>query len=150
MSNFKPEKLTTEYVDGVSAIGPLFSRRYTLTHSDFTGDLFLTIGTQFAWEKLNPMGDEVLGEWLTNGEHMVYCVYVQVDKSPYNESESKKRHEVFRRELPLALEAIRYGDQKLFSFYPNLDFVPIFVHFISVFPQFSGQENWGEFQRYRL
>ncbi len=136
-------------MDGVSPIGPVIPRRYTLTHSDLTGDLFLTIGMQFAWEKLNLMRDEVLGEWLTNGESLIYCVYLQVDKAPFNQSESAKRNEVYRRKLPLALEAIRYGDRKLFSIYPNLDYVPIIVNFISVFPQFAKQENWDDFQRFR-
>ncbi len=57
MSNFNPEKLFVTYKDGVTATGPIIPRRYTLTHSDVTGDLFLTIGCQYAWENINAMGD---------------------------------------------------------------------------------------------
>jgi len=43
MSEFNPEKLTVEYRDIVTATKPIIPRRYTLTHSDDTGELFLTI-----------------------------------------------------------------------------------------------------------
>ena len=145
MSNFNPEKLFVEYVDGVTATEPIFPRRYTLTHSDLTGDLFLTIGTHYAWDKINPLRDEVLSEWKANGSSLYYCVYVYIDQGQYNQSVSAKRNEIFRRELPLALTAIRYGDRFLFDAYPNLDQAPIIINFISAYPQFARQESWGDF-----
>ncbi|WP_047983354.1 staygreen family protein [Ornithinibacillus californiensis] len=148
MSKFNPEKLTTEFLDGVTAVGAVIPRRYTLTHSDATGDLFLTIGIHYAWNKLNLMRDEVLGEWKTDGGSLYYCVYLQIDQEPYNQAVSARRNEVFRRELPLALEAIRYGDRALFARYPELDQAPILVNFMSVFPQFARQENWGNFHQF--
>jgi hypothetical protein len=67
LSKFNPERLSIKYRNGVTATGPIIPRNYTLTHSDYTGELFLIIGTQFAWDKVNPdMRDEVIGEWKTN------------------------------------------------------------------------------------
>ena len=45
-----------------------FQRKYTLTHSDFTGDLFLTIDKDYDKVALSNwytkfMRDEVLAEW---------------------------------------------------------------------------------------
>lgn len=148
LSKFIPEKLSVEYRDGVTATAPVLSRRYTLTHSDTTGDLFLTIGMDYAWDKINPMRDEVLGEWKTNGSFFYYCVYLYIDQGEYNQNVSAKRNEIFRRELPLALTAIRHGDRLLFHAYPQLDQTPIIIHFMSAYPQFAKQENWGTFQRY--
>jgi hypothetical protein len=149
LSKFNPEKLTTEYVDGVTAVGPVLPRRYTLTHSDFTSELFLTIGVHYEWSKINhQMRDEVLGEWKTDGGPLSYCVYLQIDQEPYNQAVSARRYEVFRRELPLALEAIRYGDRGLFDRHPELDQAPILVNFMSVFPQLARQENWGNFHQF--
>lgn len=146
LSTFYPEKLSVEYMDGATATEPLIPRRYTLTHSDVTGKLFLNIGNKYAWDKINPMRDEVLGEWKQYGSSLCFCVYLYVDQGEYPPSVSAKRNGIFRRELPLALTAIRYGDRILFNTYPYLDQAPIFIHFMSAYPQFARQENWGNFQ----
>lgn len=148
MSPFNPEKLFVTYSTGVTATEPVIPRRYTLTHSDSTGDLFLTIGTHYAWEKINPMRDEVLGEWKQNGSSLYYSVYLYIDQGEYNVTAAAKRYEIFRRELPLALTAIRYGDRVLFDTYPALNQAFIIIHFRSSYPQFAKQENGGTFQHY--
>ncbi|WP_428910248.1 staygreen family protein [Niallia sp. Krafla_26] len=145
MSTFDPRKLSVEYMDGVTFTKPIIPRRYTLTHSDVTGELFLNIGMNYAWNKINPMRDEVLGEWKSNGSTLYYCVYLYIDQGEYNQHIASKRIEIFRRELPLALKAIRYGDRLLFNTYPYLDNASIIIHFLSAYPQFTIQENWGTF-----
>ena len=124
LSNFNPEKLSVEYIDGVTAAGPVIPRRYTLTHSDLTGELFLTIGIHYAWEKINPLRDEVLGEWRPYGNSLNYCVNLYIDQGEYDLNIAEKRNEIFRRELPLALTAIRYGDRFLFHLYPESRLCP--------------------------
>ncbi|MGM9951578.1 MAG: staygreen family protein [Lysinibacillus sp.] len=146
MSKFQPERLSVEYRDGVTATAPIFPRCYTLTHSDTTGQLFLTLGTQFAWDKLNSTRDEVLGTWAPNGTS--FCAYVYIDQGEYPENAAARRNDIFRRELPLALTAIRYGDGALFAIYPQLDQAPIIIHFMSAHPQFARQENWGAFRNF--
>nr|WP_106782749.1 staygreen family protein [Lysinibacillus timonensis] len=149
MSKFNPEKLLVEYKDGVTATSLVIPRRYTLTHSDETGDLFLTIGTHYAWDKVNlTMRDEVLGEWLTNGQFLYYYVILYIDQGEYDPTTSARRTKIFRRELPLALTAIRYGDRFLFNLSPPLYDAPIIVHFISSYPQLARLENWGTFKRF--
>jgi len=132
-------------MDGVTATEPVIPRYYTLTHSDVTGELFLAIGKQYAWDKINPLRDEVLGEWRTNGISLHYCVYLYIDQGELKQNVAAKRTEIFRRELPLALIAIRYGDRFLFNAYPTLDQASIIVNFMSTYPQFAKQENWGNF-----
>ena len=110
MNKFNPEKLSVQYRNGVTSLQPVIPRRCTLSHSDDTGDLFLTIGSEYAWDKVNPqMRDEVLAEWCMYGSHL-YFVYLYIDQGEYDQKSSAKRAETFRRELPLALSAIRYGD----------------------------------------
>lgn len=127
----------------------IMPRRYTLTHSDDTGDLFLTIGNEFDWTKINTkMRDEVLGQWKIHGGTLYFYVYIYIDQGEYDENTAAKRTEIFRRELPLALTAIRYGDSPLFNQYPYLDHVMVVVNFMSTYPQFSRQENWGTFSAF--
>jgi len=67
MLRLSPEKLHVVFKDHSKAEGPIMPRCYTLTHSDFTGDLFLTIGTSYDLKQISGiytklMRDEVLAE----------------------------------------------------------------------------------------
>jgi len=149
MSRLDPEKLSVDYRDGVTPTEPIIPRRYTLTHSDITAELFLTIGLKYAYDKISDMRDEVLGEWiLVEGEYY-FNVYLQVD-GQFGAVETAIRNAVFRRELPLALEAIRYGDNTFFNAHPELDNVLIIVYFNSSTPYFNRVENWGTFSDYDI
>ncbi|SHM77888.1 staygreen family protein [Gracilibacillus kekensis] len=149
MSDFNPEKLFVIYTGGVTATTPVIPRKYTLTHSDITGELFLTIGIQYAWENINEMRDEVLGEWRhRSGNTLYYCVYLYIDQGEYDINAATKRNEIFIRELPLALTAIRYGDRALFNKHPHLNQSSLIINFMSAYPQLARQENWGTFDRF--
>lgn len=148
MSRLNPERLQVEFV-GVSPTEPIIPRRYTLTHSDFTGDLFLTLAPDFAYYKITPMRDEVLGEWMLINNNYEYYVYLFVGGGQFSSEAKTIREAVFRRELPLALEAIRYGDNKFFEANPELDYKPIIVYFLSNDPIFNKVENWGTFSNYK-
>ena len=147
MSRLNPEKLSVEFREGVTATDPIIPRRYTLTHSDLTAELFLTIGPEFAYDKVNVMRDEVLGEWVNTDNRYLYKVYLQVDGA---KGMSAIRNYIFRRELPLALEAIRYGDQTFFRAHPELNLSPIIVSFRSTNSYYNRVENWGTFADYKI
>lgn len=149
MREFDPDKVFVQYRSGICPATPVVPRRYTLTHSDATGDLFLTIGAFYARDRINAMRDEVLSEWKPAGACVrnVSCVYL--DNGEIGEEAAARRNEVFRRELPLALTAIRYGDRFLFDRCPRLDAAPIIVRFESAYPRYAGQEYWGTFNDYR-
>lgn len=149
MSRLNPKKLSVEFRKGVTTTEPIIPRRYTLTHSDITAELFLTIGLKYAYDKTNAMRDEVLGEWIKKKEGYSFYVYLYVD-GQFGTMVTAIRNYVFRRELPLALEAIRYGDRKFFDAHPELNSSPIIVHFMSVNPQFNKIENWGTFSDYDI
>ena len=148
MSKLNPEKLSVEFRDGVTSTEPILGRRYTLTHSDITAELFLTIGLTYAYDKISSMRDEVLGEWIEKGKNYFFHVYLHVDGK--NRIVTGIRNHIFRRELPLSLEAIRYGDRKFFISHPKLDNSPIIVHFMSSYPSFNRIEKWGTFSDYSL
>jgi phosphatidate phosphatase PAH1 len=67
MLRLSTEKLHVVFKDNVKADGPIVPRCYTLTHSDFTGDLFLSIGASYDLKQISGiytklMRDEVLAE----------------------------------------------------------------------------------------
>ena len=53
------------------------------------------------------------------------------------------RYAIFRRELPLVLEAFRFGDRQLFETDPSLDGAPIWIHFHATQPRYDRTESWG-------
>ena len=68
MADLNPKKLHVTYLPGVGPKTPVVPRRYTLTHSDFSGDLYLTIGPEYNLDQISGwhtrfMRDEVLAEW---------------------------------------------------------------------------------------
>jgi len=140
VERLNPDKLFVEYRD-VTPTEPVIGREYTLTHSDVTADLFLTIGLSYAYDLTNDMRDEVLAEWRM-AEYPFLYVYVYVD-GQFGPVVSAIRDEIFRRELPLALEAVRYGDRAFFAAHPELDNAPVWIYFDSVNPYYNRFENWG-------
>ena len=149
MKKLNPEKLNVEFRPGVTPTGPVIPRRYTLTHSDLTAELFLTIGSEYAYDKITKMRDEVLAEWRTvNGQYYLNA-YCYVDGGEFSASVSAIRNTIFVKELPLALEAIRYGDRVFFIANPILDYSPIFIYFSSNNPNFNRVEYWGTMNDYK-
>lgn len=145
MNRFDPDKLFVEFRDGVNRTSPLKGRKYTLTHSDITAELFLTIGLNYAFDKINPMRDEVLAQWkYFNDINILYgYVYVDGQKGTSNLKIAERRNDVFVRELPLALEAIIYGDRYLFYANPALYNSPIYIYFVSIHPHLNRIEYFG-------
>lgn len=148
MSRLDPEKLHVEYV-GTTPTEPVMPRRYTIIRSGEADDLYLTIGLDFAYNKINPARDEILGEWITNGEGYEYNVFLFVNGG-YSADAKTEREAAFRNELPAALEAIRYGDAEFFDAHPELDNAPIVVYFLSTDPAFNKVEDWGTFLDYKI
>ena len=141
MKRLNPEKLHVKFRPCVTSREPIIPRRYTLTHSDVTAELFLTIGPTYAYDEIGPMRDEVLAEWrLVNGQYMLY-VYVYVG-GEFGRENAARRCGIFTRELPLALEAIRYGDRKFFRTHKELDNAPIWIYFHSIYPYYNRMEYW--------
>jgi hypothetical protein len=83
MAQLQAEKLHVHFQEGEQASPGWFPRRYTLTHSDRTGDLFLTIGREFNQKQISGiytrlMRDEILAEWIADEGQPALHVYCHV------------------------------------------------------------------------
>lgn len=148
MNVLNPDKLSVEFRQGITPVEPVIGRKYTLTHSDVTAQLFLTISIQFACDQVNSTRDEVLAEWGISNSYPLMYVYVCVDGQS-GPSAAAIRNTIFRRELPLALEAIRYGDRNFFTAHPELDNSQVWIHFDSDDPNYNKFEQWGILADYK-
>ena len=149
MSTFNPDKLYVQYRTGVTLTRPVMHRSYTLTHSDKTGELFLNIGLKYAYDKITYMRDEVLGRWEKEFNQYFLSIFLHVDGKDGTKV-AALRNDIFRKELPLALQAIVYGDGYFFYAHRFLYSSPIIVHFQSIYDEYNKVENWGSIYDYEV
>jgi len=154
MTRLIPEKLHVKYLLGASPDALATPRHYTLTHSDSTGDLFLSIGQCYDTKQISKlytrlMRDEVLAELKKDSEGFSLNVHCHVSGG-FVFGRAKWRYNIFCSELSLALEAIRFGDKAFFDRDPKLDQIPVLVHFKSADKRYNKTEKWGSSGDYKL
>jgi len=152
MQRLNPKKLHVTYLAGATPDELIVPRRYTLTHSDITGNLFLSIGSEYDTKQTSKlytrlMRDEVLAELVNNEGKLEFRVYCHVSGG-FIVGSAGWRYNIFRSELPLVLEAIRYGDKALFEKNPELEHIPIYVHFHSGKKRYNIVEQWATLNAY--
>lgn len=153
MKHLNPGKLTVHFMEGSQPLKPEYPRKYTLTHSDLTGDLFLSIGPTFDKKAISGiytrlMRDEVLGSWELDPGGPSLHVHCHVSGGLIM-GPAAWRDAIFRQHLPLVLEVFRYGDQAFFERHPKQDRAPLLVHFHSTRSRYNRTENWGTPADYR-
>ena len=142
MSEFDSSRVRTEFRQGVTTTSPIYNRAYTVTHSDETGELFLTIGTEHAYDKIDELRDEVLIQIKTIDGRLMF--YGTVLISEEGDSRDKKmRNEIFMRELPLAIEALKEADRGFFEMHPMLLELPVCIWFRSNDDQYNQFYDFG-------
>jgi hypothetical protein len=154
MTRLIPEKLHVTFLPGIDPDSLETPRYYTLTHSDTTGDLFLSIGPNYDAKKISRfytrlMRDEVLVELKKDSEELSLNVHCHVSGGLVF-GRAKWRYNIFCSELSLVLEAIRFGDKAFFDHDPKLDQAQILVHFKSTDKEYDKTEKWGSLGDYRL
>ncbi len=142
MKKINTDKVFTELRNGVTDTYPVSGRKYTMTHSDKNGNLYVTIGTGFAEDKVGKLRDEVRLQYIVIDSMPILYGEVMVDGLgiPGN---PPVREAIFKREMPTALQAVRYGDNTLFSFYPELDNTPVYIQFMSSNPDRHKLYDYG-------
>jgi len=152
LSRLDPRKLHVTFAPGVSPQGPVLPRAYTLTHSDSTGELFLTVGPSYDRRQISGwytrlMRDEVLAEWRMENTARL-DVHCHVSGGLVVGS-ARWRYDIFRGHLPMVIEAFRYGDREFFLTHPDLDEATVWVHFHSTRARYEVSEAWGRLRDYR-
>ena len=153
MSHLNPQKLHLDFMEGTSPEGPVSPRAYTLTHSDSTGDLFLTIGTVYNRPQISGwytrfMRDEVLAEWRFEEQPSLH-VHCHVSGGIVF-GPPGWRKAIFRRHMPMVLEAFRYGDRRFITAHPELDEAIVWVHFHARQARHNQVESWGRIAKYNI
>lgn len=134
---FSKNKLSVTFIPPSTPCDPVLGRKYTLTHSDETGELFLSVGQIYDTNAIEmTMRDEVIAEWQKNSNGCMAlkgCAFV--DDGMFDEQTARVRYAIFKREMALAIMGMVNGDSAFFTCHPTLLDSPIFIQYVSVFPQ---------------
>ena len=146
---FDAERLRVTFAEGARPDGPVSPRRYTLTHSDLTGRLFLTIGAGYDRRALRRLQvlverDEVRGEWVVIDGRPRLDLHMMAQGGLPVFGSGAMRRRIFRGYRSLVLCALRFGDGALVAAHPELDDARVDACF-----HWRGdrveRETWGRF-----
>lgn len=135
MKNVNPRKVFAQYRDCIEPYEPVLTRKYTITHSDVSAEMFVFIASNYACDKVTAVHDDVKIAWEKGEKGLILKGVVDVDGK--QAAMAKIRNKIFLNEIPLALQALRWADRFLFRKSPELDKTPIFIHFKSDSPEFN-------------
>lgn len=148
MRELNPQKVFVQYRGDIRPYEPVLHRKYTITHSDTTAELFLFIAENYAEDQITKIRDEVRISWEHNEKGYALIGTVLVDGKDIK-GNAYIRNKIFYNEMPTALQALRQGDRFLFEKDPALDSTPVFIHFISSNPTYDKTYDFGVIGNYK-
>jgi hypothetical protein len=154
MAALTPEKLHTRFIDPTLPAEPLQPRCYTLTHSDSTGDLFLTIAEDFDRQQISGwytrlMRDEVLASWQLDEGEMSLHVHCHVSGGLVF-GKASWRARILQHHMPQVIEAFHHGERALIQAHPWLDQARVVVHFHARQDTLDQTIDYGSFGDYSI
>lgn len=148
MKVLNPQKVFVQYRNAITPYNPIIGRKYTITHSDTTAELFVFISNNFAEDQNTNMRDEVRVGWQQNKNKLILMGSVLVDAVGVI-GKPEIRNKIFYDEMPTALQALRQADRFLFDENPTLDSTPVLIHFISSKSAYDKIYSFGSIGDYK-
>lgn len=148
MRELNAQKVFVQYRDIMKPYEPLANRKYTITHSDVTAELFVFVAPNYAEDQITEMRDEVKIAWEQSEKKLVLAGSVIVDGNGVT-GNAYIRNKIFYNEMPTALQALRKADRFFFDKEPGLDNTPVFIHFISDNPIYDKTYDFGFIGMYK-
>lgn len=149
MRALSTQKVFVQYRDSMKPYDPVLGRKYTITHSDITAELFVFIADNYAIDQVTSMHDDVKISWEQNENQLFLIGSVLID-GPDIDGDPAVRNRIFYTEMPTALKAMRQADRFIFEQYPNIDNTPVLIRFLSENPTYNKTYNFGPIGNYRL
>lgn len=152
VSRLQPAKLHVTFREDTSKTKFSLPRKYTLTHSDLSGELFLTIGAEYQKKQISGlytrlMRDEVLAEWHDDGRGLALHLYCHVSGGLVLGT-ARWRNDILLEHMGMVIEAFHHGDREAISSHAEMRQAGVFVHFRSSRTEYDRVEDWGPFHSY--
>lgn len=149
MANFDPATLFVTFLPPANLYEPVIGRKYTLTHSAVTRNLFLSIGYSYNTYAIDlHLRDEIIAQWTNKNEQLVLFGKAYISGGEFDEKTAGERFYIFQKEMATALKTIINGDKQLYTHFPSLLTAPIYMYFESVYPDFSRVVYYGIPEQY--
>lgn len=116
MRELSPQKVFVQYRDNIKPYDPIKGRKYTITHSDITAELFVFIANNYATDQITSVHDEVKLSWEQTPSGLLLIGSVFIDGTDVS-GNSEIRNRIFYTEMPTALTALRQADRFIFQKY---------------------------------
>lgn len=140
---FNKNKLEVNFIYPMTKTYTLQNRKYTLTHSDDTGILYLDIANFYNYKKIDiNLRDEVLGSWVLVQKNK-YNLLLNIYLKGYYPYEIKRKYEIFKYHLNMAIKSILYGDRDFLIKNNFLLNSSIIVNFSSSYFMYNSSEYYG-------
>jgi len=120
-------------------------RKYTSTHNDDTGEIYISIGHEYNTTLLSSVEarireSQVIGEWIKKNDQ--YEIHLKVQVSTKINPNAVIRNEYICKELGLVLEGIAFAETALLKLHSYLMNAKIYIHFRSLDPVYDRVEYW--------
>lgn len=127
MPVLKPCKLYVNYGSGITPTCPILGRCYTVAICHKTHQVYLAIGRRYGAADMGYLNEILYAKWIrVNNKYILKCY---CNLYGHNKEAIVRSYESCICNIPLALEAIVYGDRLLFEAHPYLCNAPVYVHF---------------------
>ncbi|MFS0576252.1 staygreen family protein [Sporosarcina sp. 179-K 3D1 HS] len=104
----------------------------------------------YNYQSINPiMRDEVLAEWKIDVHGCLNLIgTAYVDGGEFSRKVAETRFTIFKKEMATALNGIVYGDRPFYIHYPFLVDAPIYIYYLSSYPQYRHVAFYGTPRQY--
>ncbi|WP_162595914.1 staygreen family protein [Bacillus sp. CGMCC 1.16541] len=143
-----PDKVDIKYQLGTTPTQPIVPRKYTFLPVSNNSIITMIVGLEYAYDQMKQSRDELLASFKFHRHHYFLYLYCYIsEKADFHTA--RKRHDMFSKQIPLALKAMHQGDQTFFSTHPFLEQCPVYIHFDSHYPSLNGVEQIGYLSTYK-
>lgn len=148
---FNPLKSLLNYSSSNIMTKFCLPRKYTSTHSDETGEIFLAVDKKYYKpylenEESQKVESQVIGKWVKkkNKYKILLKVVVSSEKNP----NAKLRYDIYQRELPHVLKTIALAESCTMKHDDNIKKAKIYVKFDSIDPKYQKVQYWGRLSKW--
>lgn len=146
---FSSKKVVTNILPPMMTNNPICNRKYTIYYSPITCEYFLTIGSNFFKDDINPLfKNEVYGEWDVI-ENRIYRLKIYVNLEGYNNILIMAKYALYSKLLPNYIRTIIYGDRYFFRENRCLLNSLVVVKFISEYDTMNIVQPYGTLKNFR-
>lgn len=148
MVDFDSTKVNVIIREPYTSTEPVRFRKYTVEHNDNSKVIDVIIGPEFEDLDLSTVSTDIIyGQWFWFVQD-IYQLNLFAFIGDYDFSTSKERYDQFLAKMPLTISSIVNGDIEFLNNRPTLKNTPIFVRFISTYPDFNKITSYGVIRQY--